>query len=219
MGDCYVAVAGLPTPRRDHYIAMTRFAGDCLSKMSVLTRQLEVELGPDTADLGIRIGVHSGPVTAGVLRGERARFQLFGDTVNTTSRLESTSEVNRIQISKETADLLEAAGKGHWCKPREDMVVAKGKGELQTYWLNNIKTGGARSIVSFVSAPKEHLGTSAEAENSFEINSGRSANSIHKVDKKLERLVNWNVEVLASFLKQIKERRLVAGVRKDWLKK
>jgi len=44
-----------------------------------------VELGPDTEDLGLRVGIHSGPVTAGVLRGERARFQLFGDTMNTTA--------------------------------------------------------------------------------------------------------------------------------------
>lgn len=47
-----------------------------------VTKKLEVSLGPDTADLALRIGVHSGPVTAGVLRGERARFQLFGDTMS-----------------------------------------------------------------------------------------------------------------------------------------
>ena len=46
--------------------------------MGALGKRLEIILGPDTADLGLRIGIHSGPVTAGVLRGERARFQLFG---------------------------------------------------------------------------------------------------------------------------------------------
>ena len=66
---------------------MANFARDCLEAFSALVYQLEVELGPDTCDLGLRIGLHSGCVTAGVLRGERARFQLFGDTVNTTARV------------------------------------------------------------------------------------------------------------------------------------
>ena len=79
IGDCYVAVCGVPNPRKDHCIVMARFANECNLSMSSLLQGLEVELGPATASLGIRIGIHSGPVTAGVLRGERARFQLFGD--------------------------------------------------------------------------------------------------------------------------------------------
>lgn len=66
VGDCYVAVAGLPEPRKDHFIAAGRLAGDIVIRMGVITKQLETELGPDTADLGIRVGMHSGPVTAGV---------------------------------------------------------------------------------------------------------------------------------------------------------
>ena len=55
---------------------MMRFAADILAAMKVVTRDLEVTLGPDTSDLDLRIGIHSGQVTAGVLRGERARLQL-----------------------------------------------------------------------------------------------------------------------------------------------
>ena len=87
---------------------MARFARECLAQMSkwtiyqtldqrqiymhilhsqqlfadILVKKLEVNLGPDTGDLGLRIGLHSGAVTAGVLRGERSRFQLFGDTMS-----------------------------------------------------------------------------------------------------------------------------------------
>lgn len=64
-------------------------------------------------------------VTAGVLRGEKSRFQLFGDTVNTASRIESTGQRNRIQVSQQTADLLIKAGKENWIVPRKDPVEAK----------------------------------------------------------------------------------------------
>lgn len=83
IGDCYVAATGIPDPRADHAVIMAKFAQRCLTRFSELTKELELSLGPGTADLGIRIGIHSGPVTAGVLRGEKARFQLFGDTMNT----------------------------------------------------------------------------------------------------------------------------------------
>lgn len=76
IGDSYVACTGVPNPQKNHAILMARFAFECRVKFSSLMRKLESVLGPDTADLGMRFGINSGPVTAGVLRGERARFQV-----------------------------------------------------------------------------------------------------------------------------------------------
>ena len=74
----YYPSTGLPDPQEDHAVIMARFARDCNVSMKEVTRKLELTLGPDTGDLRMRSGLHSGPVTAGVLRGDRARFQLFG---------------------------------------------------------------------------------------------------------------------------------------------
>lgn len=135
IGDTYLAVTGLPEPQSHHATIMARFAWDCLVRVGEIAKELEVSLGPDTGDLSMRFGLHSGSVTAGVLKGDRARFQLFGDTVNTAARMEGTGSKGRIQVSESTAKSLKKAGKGSWLTRREDVVDAKGKGVLKTYWL------------------------------------------------------------------------------------
>ena len=109
---------------------MTKFARDCLETMHGVTRELAETLGGDTHDLGMRVGLHSGSTTAGVLRGAKGRFQLFGDTVNTAARMESTGVKGRIQVSQATADELIKWGKGTWLTGREDVIMAKGRSTL-----------------------------------------------------------------------------------------
>jgi class 3 adenylate cyclase len=135
IGDCYVAVTGVPVPQDDHAVVMVKFARDMLETLQEELHNLEPVLGSETLNLAMRVGIHSGPVTAGVLRGERARFQLFGDTMNTASRMESNSARDRIHVSEATAGLLTEARKSSWLKKREDKIVAKGKGEMQTFWV------------------------------------------------------------------------------------
>ena len=204
IGDCYVAVAGLPDPRKDHAVAMCRFATDCLEQMRVLVRRLEVILGPDTGDLALRVGLHSGPVTAGVLRGEKSRFQLFGDTMNTASRMESNGIRDKIQVSQETADLLIEAGKAEWIVPREDKIMAKGKGELQTFWLH--VSGRASELASQKSGGSDANESSkvrGSAEGGSEVTEKVRALSSGKA----ARLIEWNVDVLSRLLRQIIARR------------
>lgn len=64
----YSAVTGLPDPRPDHAVVMARFAGDILTRFHVLSKELEVTLGPDTGNLALRIGMHSGPGKMHLLR-------------------------------------------------------------------------------------------------------------------------------------------------------
>jgi class 3 adenylate cyclase len=213
VGDCYVAVAGLPEPRPDHAVAMARFAHDCNVKLHRLVKQLEVTLGPDTGDLSMRFGLHSGPVTAGVLRGERSRFQLFGDTVNTTARIETTGEQGRIHISQDTADLIIAAGKEHWVQKREEKVVAKGKGELQTYWLDMrasmSRTGScySRSSGSDFDSQLEQLMGSDGIPTSLKESACSSYPQLAVIDEKTSRLIDWNVDLLLRSLRQNVARR------------
>lgn len=212
VGDCYVAVCGLPEPRKDHAVVMALFASDCMKKMKELVSDLEVTLGPDTADLANRFGLHSGPCTAGVLRGERARFQLFGDTVNTAARMESTGLRNKIHISQETADLLQEAGKGHWVQERTDVVVAKGKGALQTYWLNpdeeeKTEAASAGATAAGKAEAQDDSKTPANAPPA----TLAPAPAKQQTNKKNQRLIDWNCELLLQNLRKIVARRQSEG--------
>jgi class 3 adenylate cyclase len=208
IGDCYVAVAGLPEPREDHAVVMVKFAFECLLKMGELTKNLESTLGPGTADLAIRVGLHSGPVIGGVLRGERARFQLFGDTMNTASRMESNSKVDHIHVSKETAELLIKAGKSDWVEQRAEMVSVKGKGEMQTYWVKPSKPKQRKASISLSEdAP------SSSGHNVDTLWGGTNLDSALTLTSSLnrrDRLIAWNADILEQFLQKLIARRKAA---------
>lgn len=103
--------------------------------------------------------------------------------------MESTGQRGKIQVSQETADLLVAAGKMSWITPREDRVIAKGKGEMQTYWVN---VGTTIDITAF----QDGMGS---LDDSLSYEEGPFA----ALSPKTTRLVLWNVEILLDMLRQI----------------
>ena len=135
---------------------------------------------------------------------------------NTASRIEATGEGNRIHLSQETADELAAANKGHWIKPREDKVFAKGKGMICTYWLNTkMKTSpSSRGCSGEVTSERQTIDYgSASAADEDSVHAPATSNKeahdkqITDFNAKITRLVKWNTDVLTRMLKQIVARR------------
>ena len=160
----------------------------------------------------MRIGIHSGPVTAGVLRGEKARFQLFGDTVNTAARMESTGAKNKIHLSAETAELIRLAKyKDIWTSPRKEQIEAKGKGKLNTYWLAYTNQGGrsvsssgtsvtSGDVSSYFSDGDDFAGLSVRSTAEDIMTTEMLADS---QQKKLDRSIEWGVDILQRLLKRV----------------
>lgn len=214
--DCYVAASGLPDPCANHAIVMCNFARKALHRMGSVVQALETYLGPNTSELSMRIGLHSGPIMAGVLRGEKTRFQLFGDTMNTAARIEATGEKDRIHLSQQTAAHLINAGKGDWVKERETLVTAKGKGELQTYWLTlsekKSDTGESLGVSALTDCEKSspaalsfitsETSMNRPSDEAVERQGTSSIPSQLKGDQ-LRRLIDFNTQVLERFLQKM----------------
>jgi adenylate cyclase len=131
IGDCYMVAAGVPTPRPDHARAVVQMALDMVEAM---------RSSDDVGHFGleIRVGVNSGPVVAGVIGTKRFLYDLWGDAVNTASRMESHGSPGRIQITRGTYDLL---GDEFECEPRGTITV-KGKGEMEIWHVLGLRAEG-----------------------------------------------------------------------------
>lgn len=124
IGDCYMAVCGVPEARPDHAAALA----DLALEMLACLRQFNAERG---ARLRLRIGLHTGPVVAGVIGRSKFIYDLWGDTVNLASRMEATGEPDRIQVTREMRDALG----GDFGFEERGEVEVKGKGRMRTWFL------------------------------------------------------------------------------------
>jgi len=145
IGDCYMVAAGVPSPRPDHARALVLMALDMLEAM---------RSSDDVGHLGLelRVGINSGPVVAGVIGRKRFLYDLWGDAVNTASRMESHGTSGRIQITRATYELLADEFE---CEPRGTIMV-KGKGEMEAWYVLGRRPSHAPS-------GQPELGQAAEA--------------------------------------------------------
>jgi adenylate cyclase len=125
IGDAYMAVGGLPIPRSDHADICAEMALGMFDDLTEFNKQYD-------ADLAMRVGLNTGPVVAGVIGFTKFSYDLWGNTVNTASRMESTSISGRIQLSTSTRDSLSSA----FIIEERELMECKGLGLIMTYFLN-----------------------------------------------------------------------------------
>jgi adenylate cyclase len=130
IGDSYMVASGVPRPRPDHAYALAQMALEMRSYISSYPSCVD-------RNLNFRIGINSGPVVAGVIGRKKFIYDLWGDAVNTASRMESHSEAGKIQITRETFELI----KDEFICERRGTVEVKGKGEMETWYLVGQRSG------------------------------------------------------------------------------
>ncbi len=132
IGDAYMCAAGLPVPSPNHADNILNAAIDIIDFVHQLKQQRHQQGGHY---FEVRVGVHSGPVVAGIVGSSKFAYDIWGDTVNTAARMEQSGEVNRINISGDTYKLI---SKRFDCIHR-GKIHAKNKGEIDMYFLENNK--------------------------------------------------------------------------------
>jgi len=129
IGDAYMCAGGLPVANTTNPIDVVRAAIDIRDFMLNLKQKRQAE---DNEYLEVRIGIHSGPVIAGVVGTCKFQYDIWGDTVNTAARMESSGEVGQVNISQNTFDLV----KEHFNCTHRGKIKAKNKGSIDMYFVN-----------------------------------------------------------------------------------
>jgi adenylate cyclase len=133
IGDSYMAVGGVPARNRTH-------AGDCvraaLEIERFISRMMREKAAANQPFWRIRIGIHTGDLVAGVIGSEKFSYDVWGDTVNTASRMESSGQAGRINISRATYEMV----KDDFVCEYRGKIPAKNKGEIEMYFVNGFRS-------------------------------------------------------------------------------
>jgi hypothetical protein len=151
-----------------------------------------VTLDLDTGGFIVLFSPHSRPVTADVLYGDKSQFQLSDDTVNTAAHMESTGMKDRIHLSQETAYLNIEGGKERWVISHLDLVVAKGKGEMKTFWLLPEDSSTATEYASELKSSKAKI---EKANKTLKI-AEDVVTTQTEASPQIMCLIDWNAHVL-----------------------
>ena len=130
IGDAYMAAGGLPTPNATHAMDVV---GAALEMRDFIAEGKARKVALGAAFFEIRIGVHTGPVVAGIVGVKKFQYDIWGDTVNTASRMESSGEVGHVNISEATYTLLKSEPELTFTA--RGKVEAKGKGQMEMYFV------------------------------------------------------------------------------------
>ena len=195
----FIAIMGSDNNDIDHAAILVYFACECRKRVSELFKSMAAK------ELSIRFGIHSGNLIPEITTNDNgsSRFQLFGDTVDTAYQMLENGKANRIQVSVDTAELLNLAGKPHWISPRSDLIPVKGIGNMSTFWVKPkacLSTGKA-----------EHKSDDDSVSTVRQRNTWEGSFSVDDVSEKdFQSLVDQNTAILLRYLRAIYAKRLVS---------
>jgi class 3 adenylate cyclase len=206
--DSIVAVAGPHKLLNDHASVMVSFADDCRNKAIELFRKIPAE------ELSMRFGIHSGFLESSSEEANDSRYKLIGDTIDTACQILLSGKGNKIQVSVDTAELLNLAGKSRWIQQRKQILKMKGRESLHTYWIKTKVLNSESSIDLLDTCDMSVVSESAFGEvdlwdEQAVVTETASNIALSNLESRFQSIVDRNVTALLGYLKKIHAKRIV----------